>query len=463
MTNTPVKAYLAESAWLVIATETARTPALETGGLLIGRRIYYGKWPLLFVLHASGPGSSAFHDTLQFAPDHETLQAELVKWRSHFARYEVDYIGEWHKHPPEIPHPSRGDVQQARRILADSSYELPEGDLLLPISRIEDDAVGLDVYYIGRDTDAYVELPYEVAPLDTLCEFLDDVLAGGGHRQQAETLEPQRDRAEEPKPASGRRAPARPNGQSTQRMDVSDYDPAKVIEGRLIQGGSMPRIVQYGEPSVQPEPDGSSTHSGVDLATLRLSREVERLRRVGRRCGFDVIPSPAFDQLELVLGHPICLRTAGLGPQEVSPASVDSGEANSSPEAQPAPEHVVKVVLYLGDYPAEAPLMWLQTDRRSIPVQPATGTGRDRALPIEQMVERLFRNLADDLKPDGPFGSLLADLEYQARRMIHVSAATIKDLSEFYTRIEADFNRGFDFGSELRVRPLRGSNAGHHT
>ena len=77
MRDLPVKVILAESAYQAIASESAKSLEVETGGLLVGRRAYYKDSPLVVVLHASGPGRAADQQTLQFSPDHKALQAEL--------------------------------------------------------------------------------------------------------------------------------------------------------------------------------------------------------------------------------------------------------------------------------------------------------------------------------------------------------------------------------------------------
>lgn len=557
MGKVPVRAILAESAYQAIASETVNSPEVETGGLLIGRRIYHKGTPLIVVLHASGPGRSADRQVLQFAPDHERLQRELEEWRSRFATYGVDYIGEWHKHPPEIPHLSRGDVQQARRILADSSYELPDGDLLLPISRIDGDSVALDVYLVSRDLDDYICLPHEIIHLDELRQFLDLALVAdvSDRLEPREPLEPVERRNDRLSTPHDWRPPQREV--KVRPFTIRDYDPRKVIEGRVI-GEEKREESRHRESQLDSENDRDKSDSGVDLITLRLSREVERIRRLGKRRGFEVETTSNYELLTLVLKRPIPLIPVegvlgdGFVPSENS-LSTDSGatslpasecppsdgpdsalaptpkhlsgdnsdlvsaptsqcppgdESNSTPTpaserslsnesnstAVPALEHspsdesdstpvpalerspsngsaitptpsgenLLKILVFLGDYPAKV-RFWLQTDRLSKAVPVDALPRRGRSATIEQMVDELLRNLSNDLRRDGILGQLFSDLEFHTRKVVHISAATVQSAGELIAKLESDFNRGFNFETGPQIRLLRSKDVRHNT
>ena len=98
---------------------------LETGGLLLGTAL--GNCRL--VTHATPPGPKAIHREGMFGKDLNFSQAIL----NHLAmKAGVDYIGEWHKHPPFLRRPSHGDRQSAIAILQDSDYKT-KGMLVLPI------------------------------------------------------------------------------------------------------------------------------------------------------------------------------------------------------------------------------------------------------------------------------------------------------------------------------------------
>ncbi|MCL5808114.1 MAG: Mov34/MPN/PAD-1 family protein [Deltaproteobacteria bacterium] len=98
---------------------------LETGGLLLGTVLDDGR----LITHATPPGPEAIHQEGVFQKDLDFSQAIL----NHLARKTgVEYVGEWHKHPPFLKRPSHGDRQGAAAILQDSDYKT-KGMLVFPI------------------------------------------------------------------------------------------------------------------------------------------------------------------------------------------------------------------------------------------------------------------------------------------------------------------------------------------
>ena len=98
---------------------------LETGGLLLGTTSDSNR----LVTHATPPGPKAIHQEGMFGKDMDFSQAIL----NHLAQKTgVDYVGEWHKHPPFLKRPSQGDRQNAVAILQDSDYQT-NGILVFPI------------------------------------------------------------------------------------------------------------------------------------------------------------------------------------------------------------------------------------------------------------------------------------------------------------------------------------------
>lgn len=98
---------------------------LETGGLLLGTVLDDGR----LITHATPPGPEAIHQEGVFQKDLDFSQAIL----NHLARKTgVEYVGEWHKHPPFLKRPSHGDRQGAATILQDSDYKT-KGMLVFPI------------------------------------------------------------------------------------------------------------------------------------------------------------------------------------------------------------------------------------------------------------------------------------------------------------------------------------------
>ncbi len=66
---------------------------LETGGLLLG---LIGPGTQRVVLAASPPGPAALHHPVMFERDIEFSQFVL---NEAYARHQLAYLGEWHKHP----------------------------------------------------------------------------------------------------------------------------------------------------------------------------------------------------------------------------------------------------------------------------------------------------------------------------------------------------------------------------
>lgn len=142
--------YLARhDAYQRIVEEAWASPARETGGILVGRMVQRPNGRALVVVAASGPGPRAERQPALFVPDTAAHQHDLDRWRERYAAYAVDYVGEWHSHPPGQYWPSQGDTDQVTEILSDRSYNLPDG-MLTPIVMIDGAACTLHMYYYPR-------------------------------------------------------------------------------------------------------------------------------------------------------------------------------------------------------------------------------------------------------------------------------------------------------------------------
>lgn len=98
------------------------------------------------ITHATPPGPKAVHRPAMFERDLEFSQAAL----DHFAeKTGVDYIGEWHKHPPTLTEPSEEDRKGVVEILKDPDYKT--GDLMV-----------FPVWVLSHTTD-YLQLPFHRA------------------------------------------------------------------------------------------------------------------------------------------------------------------------------------------------------------------------------------------------------------------------------------------------------------
>jgi len=153
----PQTVIVAQKAWEVIGRTALAAGRAETGGLLVGRRVYAGEKSLLVVVEASGPGEKADRQLFTYAPEVDALQHALNEaCQRYYARgLKVDYIGEWHKHPARMNYLSGGDVKEGCSILDDPGYNLEYGEILLPIVTVggrktKNPEVLLNIYYLSR-------------------------------------------------------------------------------------------------------------------------------------------------------------------------------------------------------------------------------------------------------------------------------------------------------------------------
>ncbi len=117
----------------------------ETGGILIGRRLP-DRPDTILILIATGPGEHAVRTPVEFSPDVQYVNQQMIAARAIYPR--IDYIGTWHKHPREYRTFSPGDVQTAHAIFKDSSYVTDE--LVSPIVWIDNGRMTIHYYYMSR-------------------------------------------------------------------------------------------------------------------------------------------------------------------------------------------------------------------------------------------------------------------------------------------------------------------------
>ncbi|NTU81875.1 MAG: hypothetical protein HGA45_21280 [Chloroflexales bacterium] len=172
----------AQHAFARIAAEMANSQGQETGGLLVGRLFATADGPTLVVVAASGPGPRAQRDAHSFAPDVDDHQAELEHWCQFFSDYGVDYVGEWHSHHAGPATLSSGDLRQARAILDDPSYYLPDG-ICLPLATLIDGQLTLASYYLARDAQTPQLVPYTV-----ISDDVREALERWGHSEPRQKI-----------------------------------------------------------------------------------------------------------------------------------------------------------------------------------------------------------------------------------------------------------------------------------
>jgi len=153
--------YLADQeAYHRLVAEVAASPTAETGGILVGRFFALSHGSVLVVVAASGPGEAAQRSADYFEPDSDAQQRELEHWRTLYAAYGLDYVGQWHTHPVDT-RLSPGDLAQIWAILNDSSYSLPHG-ILTPIAVYDGVELAVTAYFTARATGETSQVPLSI-------------------------------------------------------------------------------------------------------------------------------------------------------------------------------------------------------------------------------------------------------------------------------------------------------------
>lgn len=146
---------IAERACRMIEADCLAHPDVETGGVLVGVAGDDG-FRVPFVV-PSGPRS--LRSAASFRPGSVWQQRYLDYL---FARFALDYIGDWHKHPSGFDRPSSIDLATARRIVASSRWNKPEA--AFPIATIREGTVRIRAFALGRERQQFEELEFLVVP-----------------------------------------------------------------------------------------------------------------------------------------------------------------------------------------------------------------------------------------------------------------------------------------------------------
>jgi integrative and conjugative element protein (TIGR02256 family) len=109
-----------------IQRTASQSPMTETGGILMGHHVGRD----IRVLRATDAGPGARRSQCGFLRDTEYCQKIL---NEEFAVSGADYLGEWHTHVINLPHPSRGDLETLARIVLDPDYNFPSFAMILAV------------------------------------------------------------------------------------------------------------------------------------------------------------------------------------------------------------------------------------------------------------------------------------------------------------------------------------------
>ncbi len=160
MSHRTPKIFIHRHALEFIEREIVRSDSsLETGGILLGRTLEDGH--TLLVTHATPPGPEAERSPTMFEIEAEFQQAILSCLH---AKYQVGYVGTWHKHAGNLTRPSCGDHATAVSILRDPEYGLNR--LLMPIGVLtESHKADVLVYYINCE-ERFIPAHWEIVDTD---------------------------------------------------------------------------------------------------------------------------------------------------------------------------------------------------------------------------------------------------------------------------------------------------------
>ncbi len=98
----------------------------EAGGQLFGSRRQKGWW----IEVATGPKRGDKRGRFHFWPDRRAEQDEI----NELYREGLEFLGDWHTHPEDLPKPSNSDITSIENVVRASEHSLP-GILLCIMGR----------------------------------------------------------------------------------------------------------------------------------------------------------------------------------------------------------------------------------------------------------------------------------------------------------------------------------------
>ena len=137
-----MKLIMSHHAYRSIVEECLSFPEVETGGILIGKKIDDKCIVAPFTL---GSGKSPFRTRTRYSPDIKWQQVHLEKL---FSRYGVNYVGSYHRHPGNYCVPSSYDYKAACQIVTDPAWNVT--DAIFPIINLAGKKISFYPYYFSR-------------------------------------------------------------------------------------------------------------------------------------------------------------------------------------------------------------------------------------------------------------------------------------------------------------------------
>jgi hypothetical protein len=451
----PQHVYLARrDAYERIFDESRDSPGRETGGILVGRMFHLAGGRILVVVAASGPGAAAHRRGHTYAPDTLARQNELEAWRETYRPYRVDYVGEWHKHPPGYRQPSAGDTLQVIDILRDSSYSLPDG-IFTPIVTIEDGRFMLHGHYYSREQMRAETVECTVAD-DDIRWLLDQLVA---LEQQSPDAASRGDSAMgttrwgvAPEAFDAARAAISPGVPDAEVITPGQFDPATVIIDMygyiqpargILEGGGRAASATAGEQAppfpAAPAPDEIPPAPPLPGRNERELRDLEQFCATQKARVHTQRRDDGSYFYEISFSHPPALDVERLLPPRHY-QTPEGGVAIEAPASE-QPITLAQIILDPGaEFPDQPPLVALTlSDGRRLHV------GVERLFPTgwrsHIRMRDVLKSLLDALQQPAPYQDVSELVEYHGRLVIRQAEMLFRSVAD----ICAELNRSYSF------------------
>ena len=140
-------------AYSAIEHDCIEHSATETGGLLVGRTVAAEA-----VVPFAVPGGPAAQRSVNgFAPD-SSWQQTLLDFLH--ARFDLDYVGDYHRHPGAAERPSCHDWSTARQIVTAPEWDVREA--LFPIIILANGRARMQVFRMQQQDAEFRQIPFEI-------------------------------------------------------------------------------------------------------------------------------------------------------------------------------------------------------------------------------------------------------------------------------------------------------------
>jgi len=134
----------------------------EAGGQMFAR-LSQGHWK---IEAATGPRRNDRRGRFHFWPDRMAEQEEI----NLFYKQGLEFVGDWHTHPEDVPRPSRSDIKSVENVVRESVHQLP-GILMCIVGKKDPpQGIWLSFHAYNRKSD-----PHAVLPIGNACNAVHPI------------------------------------------------------------------------------------------------------------------------------------------------------------------------------------------------------------------------------------------------------------------------------------------------